>query len=387
VPTPTLHVSLPARYRPLRHLANGGMAAVWAAEDRTLGRTVAIKLLAPQYADDPRAVRRFQREARTAATLSAHAHVVTIYDVGVHEGRPFIVMELMPGGSVADALRRRRPSRERALGWLAGAAAALDAAHARGIVHRDVKPHNLLLDDRDRVAVADFGIARVAQDAEITRTGEVLGSAPYLSPEQALGRPATPASDRYSLAVVAYELLTGARPFPGDNPVALARAHATDPPPPSDLPAPVDRALQRGMDKDADRRWPTAAALVAALGETAPAAAPAPTAPTIRLPPPRRRRTDHRPALAVVAALGALALVGAVASAGGDTTVAPHVNGRSSLASPAPPPTRTQAPPPATTAPPSPVSAQPAQPAKHEGKPKGHNEKPKGKGKGHEGGD
>jgi eukaryotic-like serine/threonine-protein kinase len=387
VPTTTLHVRLPARYRPVRHLANGGMAAVWAAEDRVLGRTVAIKLLAPQYADDARAMRRFQREARTAATLSAHAHVVTIYDVGVHEDRPFIVMELMPGGSVADVLRRGRPPRERALDWLSGAARALDAAHERGIVHRDVKPHNLLLDDRDRVAVADFGIARAAQDAEITRTGEVLGSAPYLSPEQALGRPATAASDRYALAVVAYELLTGVRPFPGDNPVALARAHATEPPPRPDLPPPVERALLRGLDKDPERRWPTAAALVAALGDTEATAAPAPTAPTIRLPPPRQRRADHRRALAVVAVLGALALIGAVASAGGDTTVTPHATGRASIAPPAQaapaPPMRTpQQPPPVTT-----DSAPPPQPAKDHGKGK-HDKAEHGKGehgKGQEG--
>ena len=173
---------------------------------------------------------RFEREARTAARVSDHANVVTIYDVGEHEGNAFIVMECFTGGTVAEQLRGDAPvPREQALGWLEDAAAALDAAHAEGIVHRDVKPANLLLDERGRLAVGDFGIARLATDVALTSTGQVLGTAAYLSPEQALGEPATSASDRYALAVVAYELLTGRRPFAGEHAAAQARQHVEAP--------------------------------------------------------------------------------------------------------------------------------------------------------------
>jgi serine/threonine-protein kinase len=356
----TAHVSLPARYRPLRHLANGGMGAVWAAEDTILARTVAIKLLAPQFAGESRAVRRFQREARAAATLSAHPHVVTIYDVGEHDGQPFIVMEHMAGGSLADELRRGRPPRERVVRWLAEAGSALDAAHARGIVHRDVKPGNLLLDERGRLAVADFGIARVAQEAELTQTGEVLGSAAYMAPEQVTGGGASPASDRYALAVVAYELLTGARPFAAAGAPALAHAHATQPPPPArehapDLPAAAERALARGLSKEPRDRWPSAGAFAAALGsdgggEATAATRRLPAAAPIPLPLPRRAGGPRRRTLAALLAMGALALGSALASAAGTTTVTPHVKAASTAATPPPATTAAVAPPPATTA-------------------------------------
>ena len=213
-PVSATRVTLPARYRVVRHIANGGMASVREAPDEVLDRFVAVKLLAPHLSEDERARIRFQREARTAAGLSSHPHVVTIYDVGEHDGRSFIVMELMRGGSVADRLRSGEEiPREVALRWLSEAASALDTAHERGIVHRDVKPANMLLDDRDRLALGDFGIARLATEDQLTLTGQVLGTAAYISPEQAMGEPASDASDRYSLAVVAYELLTGARPF------------------------------------------------------------------------------------------------------------------------------------------------------------------------------
>jgi eukaryotic-like serine/threonine-protein kinase len=186
MPHAGLTIELPDRYAGVRHVANGGMAAVWAAEDQVLGRLVAIKLLAAHLAEDERAVHRFMREARAAATLSSHPHVVTIYDVGEHGGRPFIVMEHMAGGSLAAVVRKRRPPLDDSLRWLGEAAGALDAAHERGIVHRDVKPGNLLLDERRRLGVADFGIARLAWETSVTQTGQVLGTAAYLSPEQAL---------------------------------------------------------------------------------------------------------------------------------------------------------------------------------------------------------
>ena len=180
-------------------------------------------MLAAQFAADPDARARFQREARTAAQVSDQTHVMTIYDIGEHGDDAFIVMEHFAGGTVADRLRAARDAgeripRETALRWLREAAAGLDVAHAAGIVHRDVKPANLLLDANDRLAVGDFGIARLADDTQMTMTGQVLGTAAYISPEQALGRPAGPASDRYALAVVAHELLTGSRPFAGGPP-------------------------------------------------------------------------------------------------------------------------------------------------------------------------
>src|SRR3954447_4393256 len=247
------------------------MAGVWEAEDQMLGRLVAVKVLAGHLSEDDRERRRFEREARAAAGLSSHPHVVTIYDVGEHDGRAFIVMELMRGGTVGERLRAGRAiADDTVLGWLREAASALDAAHEAGVVHRDIKPPNLLLDERDRLAIADFGIARLAMEDQLTATGQVLGTAAYISPEQAVGDPATPASDRYALAVVAFELLTGSKPFQAENFAAQARAHVEDPPPAAssinpDLPRDVDRVLSRALAKDPGDRWPSADAMVRAL--------------------------------------------------------------------------------------------------------------------------
>ncbi|WP_053227767.1 serine/threonine-protein kinase [Solirubrobacter soli] len=268
-------ISLPDRYRVVRHLANGGMASVWEAHDELLDRDVAVKLLASHLGEDSRARRRFQREARAAAGLSSHPNVVTIYDVGEHSGRVFMVMEIMRGGTLGDRLKSREDvPHAHALRWLREAAAALDAAHAAGVVHRDIKPGNLLLDGRDRLAVADFGIARLAWEDQLTATGQVLGTAAYLSPEQAMGEAATPASDRYALAVVAYELLTGTRPFEAEHFAAQARAHVEDPVPPAStravvpLSQAVDAALEKGLAKDPADRWESAEAFVDALERT-----------------------------------------------------------------------------------------------------------------------
>jgi predicted Ser/Thr protein kinase len=277
-------LTLPARYRVVRHLASGGMAGVWEAHDELLGRDVAVKVLAHHLHEDERARKRFQREARAAAGLSSHPHVVTIYDVGEHDGRSFIVMELMCGGSLAERVKNGPIERRDAMQWLDDAASALDAAHATGMVHRDIKPANLLLDQRDRLGIADFGIARQAFDDQVTQTGQVLGTASYLAPEQALGEPATSASDRYALAVVAFELLTGRRPFPHEHFAAQARAHVEDPPPhaseidPS-LPAATGDVLNRGLAKDPRERWPSSAAFVTALAESLDGAAAARVAP------------------------------------------------------------------------------------------------------------
>jgi serine/threonine-protein kinase len=326
-PTSTARITLPDRYRIVRHIANGGMAGVWEATDQLLGRSVAVKVLASHLSEDDRARLRFEREARAAAVLSSHPNVVTIYDVGEHDGRAFMVMELMPGGTVADRLRAGRTiADETALRWLREAAAALDAAHDQGIVHRDIKPGNLLLDDRDRLAIADFGIARLALEDQLTATGQVLGTASYISPEQAVGEPATAASDRYALAVVAFELLTGSRPFAAEHFAAQARAHVEDRPPlaterdPS-LPRGVDEVLDRGLAKDPGDRWPSAGAMVAALdramGESRPVTEPTRAIPPA--PPPTAQRTGGSPwpwVLAGLAALVVLAVAGAVLLSG-----------------------------------------------------------------------
>jgi eukaryotic-like serine/threonine-protein kinase len=338
-------VALPTRYRVLRLIARGGMASVWAAEDEVLGRLVAVKVLSPALDADERAHRRFLREARAAARLGDCRHVVTVYDIGEHEGRSFIVMEHFAGGTLADRLRGDHEiPRPVAMRWLREAATALDCAHDHGVVHRDVKPANLLLDDHGRLAVADFGIATVATEASVTLTGQVLGTAAYIAPEQARGHPATAASDRYALAVVAYELLTGRRPFAAEGAAAQARAHVEATVPDASaadagLPAAVGAALRDGMAKEPEDRPGTAGALVdrleAALGEPADTVPePDPTEVTRRLAPvaapPRRRGPDpwapapaptpvpaaaRRRRVAPIAALCALALVaGAVAA-------------------------------------------------------------------------
>ena len=275
-------IRLPDRYKVVRHIANGGMAGVWEAHDELLDRAVAVKVLAQHLSEDERARARFEREARAAAGLSSHPNVATIYDVGEHEGRAFIVMELMKGGSVADVMRREdRIEHKRTLRWLHEAASGLDAAHAAGVVHRDVKPANLLLDERDRLAIGDFGIARLAWEEQVTQTGQVLGTAAYLAPEQAMGEPAIAASDRYALAVVAFELLTGEKPFQAEHFAAQARAHIEDDPPrvselDPELSERVDDVIDRGMAKDPDHRWASAEEFVERLDEA------------LTPPPPRR---------------------------------------------------------------------------------------------------
>jgi serine/threonine-protein kinase len=343
VPTADVRIELPERYRVVRHIANGGMASVWRAEDSVLGRLVAVKVLAQHVAADPSARKRFEREARTAARVSDHPNVVTIYDVGEHGGTPFIVMELLSGGTVADRIRGGQAvPRSHVFAWLEQAAAALDYAHAEGIVHRDVKPANLLLDDRDRLAVADFGIARVADDTNLTQVGQVLGTAAYLSPEQATGESATAASDRYALGVVAYELLCGRRPFQGEHIAAQARQHVEGTVPDSELGPEVDDVLRQAMAKDPDERYTTAARFVEELkavttrverpteATRAVAAAPAAAPPRRRAPAPPpppsgpvapARRQGSRGGgwklLAGLAALAALVAIAAIVLAGG----------------------------------------------------------------------
>ncbi|MCW2962782.1 MAG: hypothetical protein JWO17_34 [Actinomycetia bacterium] len=270
MPAP-VDTSLPPRYRGARLIAHGGMGEIFLATDEVLGREVAVKVLAKRYALDEGLRERFKREALAAARLSGNHNIVTIFDVGEHDGRPIIVMEYLAGGSLEKRIdAKRRLDTAQVLDWLEEAAAALDAAHDAGIVHRDVKPGNLLLDDRDHLKVADFGIASAAGMDSFTQTGTILGTAGYLSPEQARGERATTASDRYALAVVAWELLTGRRPFQSEAPTSEAIAHVNAPVPSvrtanRALPASFDAVFQRALAKDPATRYGHASEFVAEL--------------------------------------------------------------------------------------------------------------------------
>lgn len=308
------------------------MGAVYRATDSVLGRTVAVKLLSERHAREPEARARFRREALAAARLSSSRNVVTLFDVAEHEGRPLIVMEYVDGGSVHEQLHRGAVPREHALRWLEQTAGALDRAHAAGVVHRDIKPANLLLDRDGNAHVSDFGIASTTGDDTVTLPGTVLGTVGYLSPEQARGEPATPASDRYALGVVAFELLTGRRPFASETATTEILAHLHAPAPSassfdSALPPAVDGVLVRALAKNPAYRPSTCAALVAELrralgaeGESvsgAPDTTPIPAlaeseTPTRRLDTVYRSRRRHAPAVLGLALLVCAAAVAAL---------------------------------------------------------------------------
>ncbi len=262
---------LPERYAGARLIASGGMGRVFRATDTALRRDVAVKVLADRYADDEAVRARFRREALAQARLSGHPNIVTIFDVAEQHGQPMIVMAYLEGGSL-DARVQEHDGCPPAqvLSWLEQAAVGLDAAHAAGVVHRDIKPGNLLLDGRDQVHVGDFGVASAAGLANLTETGTILGTAGYLSPEQAQGERATAASDRYSLAVVAFELLAGRRPYESDSTTAEAARHATAPVPSirdlkPGLPATFDAVFDRALAKTPSARYPSCAEFVAEL--------------------------------------------------------------------------------------------------------------------------
>src|SRR2546422_4023612 len=223
-------VVLGGRYRLGRRIASGGMGTVWEAMDDVLGRRVAVKALSDALASDERFVERFRREARAAAGLS-HPNVAGVFDYGEDDGRPFIVMELIQGETLAERLARHgRLPPEEAVQIAIQAAGALEAAHRAGVIHRDVKPANIMLTPRREVKVMDFGIAAAAWDPRLTATGSTLGTATYVSPEQASGDRVTPASDVYSLGVVLYEMLAGRPPFTEGGPIAVASSHVRERP-------------------------------------------------------------------------------------------------------------------------------------------------------------
>ena len=269
------------RYLLESRIATGGMGEVWRARDTALGRDVAIKLLKPEFAGDPVFRSRFEAEARHAARLQ-HPGIAAIYDVGEQmtqsgDVRPFLVMELVDGRPLSALIRPgvgMDPDVVRDL--LGQAGEALAVAHAAGIVHRDVKPANLLVTADRTVKVTDFGIARALSSASVTGTGAVMGTPQYLSPEQARGEVASPASDVYGLGVVAYECLAGRRPFEKETAVATALAHLNEPVPPLPPSVPADLAavVMRALAKQPGERFPDAAAFAAAVRGTAGAAEP-----------------------------------------------------------------------------------------------------------------
>jgi len=306
------------------------MGDVFRARDTILDRIVAVKLLGERYAADEEIRRRFRREAQAGARLSGLPHTVMTFDVGEWQERPFIVMEYLGGGTLADVIRAGPVSPEQALAWIDQAALSLDAAHAMGVVHRDVKPGNLLLDDEGELHVADFGIATAAGLESFTQTGTILGTAGYLSPEQAEGRPATAASDRYALAVVAFELLTGGRPFAGATPAAEVAAHAYGEVPSASrrhrsVPVAADPVFRNALEKRPDRRYPRSATFAAALRAAyagAGLAAPYPTVPDSDLPtvvarPHGPGRSERRALLLVVLAACLIVAAGILSGAVG----------------------------------------------------------------------
>ena len=366
----------PPRYHGAQRIGHGGMGEIYRATDDTLGRSVAIKLLADRYAEDQGIRRRFMREALAAARLSGEPNTVTIFDVGEWNERPFIVMEHLSGGTLDDRIAREGAQPvERVLRWLDQAAAALDHAHANGVVHRDVKPANLLLDGDGNVHMADFGIASAAGMDSLTATGTILGTAGYLSPEQARGGRSTSASDLYSLGVVAFELLTGTRPYGRDSMTAEAAAHVNEPVPSASerragLPRAVDLVFQKAMAKRPQDRYRSAGEFVAALREAfeEPAEPSTVVLPPARapVPPPAGAPPRRWPFVLTLLALGALAgglLAFALTRGDGHKTATPSVQTivktvqgqprtvTQQVTSPPPPPPPSPSPPPPASPP------------------------------------
>lgn len=258
---------LGGRYRLLERIGGGGMAVVYLAEDTALHRKVAVKFLRDEFTQDVALVARFKQEAQASADLS-HPNIVAIYDVGSDQDTDYIVMERVEGRTLKELLKAEGPLEpERALRFGVHIAEALAVAHGRKIVHRDIKPENILVTSNDRIKVTDFGIARAAGDATIVHTGSIIGSAHYLSPEQARGGFTDEKSDQYALGIVLYECLAGRRPYEGDNPLSVALQHVQGEPIPLQrirprLPGKVAEVVGRMLEKDPTRRYPSTGALL-----------------------------------------------------------------------------------------------------------------------------
>ena len=239
---PSAGLTFGGRYELQSRIAIGGMGEVWQATDLVIGRQVEIKILKDEYLGDPGFLERFRAEARHAALVN-HEGIANVFDYGEEDGSAYLVMELVPGEALSTILEREHVlSTDKVLDIVAQTAAALQAAHAAGLVHRDIKPGNLLITPDGRVKITDFGIARIADQVPLTATGQVMGTVQYLSPEQASGHPASPTTDIYSLGIVAYEALAGRRPFTGESQVAIAMAQINETPP--DLPVTVSEPVR-----------------------------------------------------------------------------------------------------------------------------------------------
>jgi serine/threonine-protein kinase len=267
---PTHGTVLGDRYTLTERIAAGGMGEVWAATDTVLSRTVAVKLLNPALSQQAGFVARFRAEARCSAALH-HPNITTMLDCGEDRGSAYLVMELVIGQPLSEIIAQRAPlSAPETVSILIQAANALEAAHQGGVVHRDVKPANMLITADGTVKLTDFGISRMVGTTALTQTGEVLGTAQYLSPEQALGQRATAQSDIYALGVVGHEMLTAQRPFDAETMVATALAHINQPPPPlpGTVPAGIRAVIDAALAKDPADRPAGAAAMAHALGRT-----------------------------------------------------------------------------------------------------------------------
>jgi eukaryotic-like serine/threonine-protein kinase len=299
---PTSGLTFGGRYQLSSRVAIGGMGEVWQATDLVIGRTVALKILKDEYLGDPGFLERFRAEARHAALVN-HEGIANVFDYGEEDGSAYLVMELVPGEALSTMLEREHTLPvDKVLDIVAQTANALQAAHAVGLVHRDIKPGNLLITPDGRVKITDFGIARIADQVPLTATGQVMGTVQYLSPEQASGHPASPSTDIYSLGIVAYEALAGKRPFTGESQVAIAMAHINEQPPalPSTIPEPVRDLVMCCIAKKPAERPATAANLARAAqalrrGDVAAATVAVPmlaSAGTVAFNPPAQAGND-----------------------------------------------------------------------------------------------
>ena len=280
---PTSGLTFGGRYQLSSRVAIGGMGEVWQATDLVIGRVVAIKILKDEYLGDPGFLERFRAEARHAALVN-HEGIANVFDYGEEDGSAYLVMELVPGEALSAIIERERVlNTDRVLDIVAQTAMALQAAHAAGLVHRDIKPGNLLITPDGRVKITDFGIARIADQVPLTATGQVMGTVQYLSPEQASGHSASPSTDIYSLGIVAYEMLAGRRPFTGESQVAIAMAQINETPPelPVTIAEPVRNLVYASIAKSPSDRPASAAHMARAAqslrrGDVAAAAAAVP---------------------------------------------------------------------------------------------------------------
>ncbi|THJ68722.1 PASTA domain-containing protein [Arthrobacter echini] len=264
---PTSGITLGGRFELTERIAIGGMGEVWKARDRILGRVVAIKILKEEYSGDPAFLNRFRAEARHTALLN-HEGIANVFDYGEEGGSAYLVMELVPGQPLSAVIEKEQVlSPDRTLSIIGQTATALAVAHRQGLVHRDVKPGNILVMPDNRVKITDFGIARLADQVPLTATGQVMGTAQYLAPEQATGQPATGSSDIYALGVIGYELLAGRRPFSGESQIAIALAQVNDAPPPlpESIPRPVQALIGSMLAKNPADRPADAEALARAV--------------------------------------------------------------------------------------------------------------------------